>query len=341
VAFALLIGATFISVYLTAFHAPRPHNVPVAVVGSTTDTARVRARLSALQPGGFQVQVMGDAASARSAVEHADIFAAYIPAGKNPRLLYAGAHGPYVTSVVVTAFTEVSRSGGRLDAVDVAPASPRDTRGMVVFYATFGLVLAGYLFGNMTYQLAPHIAIVQRLASLAAFSALGGLTIALIVRTGFGALPAPLAGIAGVVALVAAAVGAATMLLVRRLGVIGAGVGAVVFMILGNATSGGNLPPDFLPAGLRPLSFALPVGVGVRAINGLAYFQRDGLGNGIAVLCTWILVASGLLYVLERRPGHRLAAGSGRPARAAAKAGSSLLYPNSHTGQDSNIEGRR
>ncbi|WP_261556016.1 ABC transporter permease [Frankia tisae] len=304
VAFALVIGAIFISVYLASFHAPRPHDLPVGVVGSTAGAAQVGARLSAQQPGAFQIRALADAASARSAVKHGDLFAAYVPAGDVPQLLYAGAHGSSVTSVVTTAFTDVARAGGRpLEAVDVVPASPRDTRGLVVFYTTFGLVMAGYLFGIMTFQLAPRITVAQRLVSLATFSALGGLTIALVVgRTGFDVLPAPFLGVAGVVALVAAAVGASTMLLVRGLGVAGSGIGAVVFMILGNATSGGSLPPDFLPAWLQPLSSVLPVGVGVRAINGLAYFQHDGLGSGIAVLCGWIFVATGLFCAL---PGNK------------------------------------
>ncbi|UIX31948.1 ABC transporter permease [Streptomyces sp. GQFP] len=312
VAIVLAVGAIFISVYLAAFHAPRPHDLPVGVVGSEARAAQVRAQLPTDPADAFQVRALPDEASARSAIEHGDLFAAYIPGDGTPKLLYAGAHGPSVTSLVGETFGDVARAGGqRLDAVDVVPASPADTRGLVVFYTTFGLVLAGYLFGLMTYQLAPRITIGQRLASLATFGVLGGLVIAGIVRLGFDALPAPFFGIAGLVTLVAMAVGSSTMLLLRAFGVAGSSIGAVVFMTLGNATSGGSLPPEFLPAWLHPLSSVLPVGVGVRAVNGLAYLHNDGLVSGIAVLGAWTAVAAGLLYALDRNGGRSL--GGARP----------------------------
>jgi hypothetical protein len=302
----LAIGAIFISVYLAAFHAPRPHELPVGVVGSAATAARVEAQLPAQPPDAFRIRLLPDVASARSAIEHGDLFAAYVATGEAPQLLYAGARGPAVTSLIATDFGEVARaSGWHLDAVDVVPASPNDARGLVVFYTTFGLVLAGYLFGIMTYQLAPLITITQRLLSLGAFGVLGGLTVATIVRAGFDALPAPFLGTAGLVSLVAVAVGATTMLLVRSLGVAGSSIAAVVFMTLGNATSGGSLPPDFLPAWLHPLSAVLPVGVGVRAVNGLAYFHHDGLTSGIVILSIWALAGGGVLYGLDRSAASR------------------------------------
>ncbi|MFI5758900.1 ABC transporter permease [Streptomyces sp. NPDC051569] len=298
---ALAIGAIFIGVYLAAFHDPRPHGLPVAVVGSAATTDRVEAQLSAESPGSFHIRSLPDTASARSALERGEIFGVYVASGESPRVLYAGARGPSVTSLITSTFDEVAREDGQVaTAVDVVPSSPADTRGLVVFYATFGLVLAGYLFGIMTYQLAPRITVGQRLAGLGIFGALGGLTVAAIVHSGFGALPAPFLGIAMLVALVATAVGASTMLLVRRLGVAGSSIAAVVFMTVGNATSGGSLPPDFLPGWLRPLSDVLPVGVGVRAMNGLAYFHHDGLTRALIILPAWILVSGLLLHRLDR-----------------------------------------
>ncbi|MFF3917011.1 hypothetical protein ACFYZB_26670 [Streptomyces sp. NPDC001852] len=49
-----------------------------------------------------------------------------------------------------------------------------DTRGLSIFYASFGLILAGYLFGQVTYQVAPRLAFSQRLLSLTVFSPAGG-----------------------------------------------------------------------------------------------------------------------------------------------------------------------
>jgi hypothetical protein len=79
---------------------------------------------------------------------------------------------------------------------------------------------------------------------------------------------------------------------VRLLRAAGVSIGSVVLLVLGNSTSGGNLPRDFLPSWLHPLSEILPVGVGVRALDGLAYFHHDGLVTAIAILGRWLSRAS-------------------------------------------------
>jgi ABC-type multidrug transport system permease subunit len=163
----------------------------------------------------------------------------------------------------------------------------------------------------MTYQLGRGVGMARRMAGLAAFSGVGGLTVAGIVSA-FHALPAPFPGVAALVALVALAVGSSTMLLVRGLGVLGSSMAAVVFMTVGNATSGGSLPSEFLPGWLEPLSSVLPV-------NGLAYFHGDGVISGVVILTAWTVAAVGGLLLLERsggrdRRGQKLSSGPGEPA---------------------------
>lgn len=297
---AVGIGAIFIAVYLSAFHAPVARGLPVAVVGTAQEAEAVAKRLPEASPGTFRVRAVPDREVAAAAVERGEVFAAYVPGPGAPELLYGGAHGPAVNTLLAGSFGEAAGVGGeRLTGVDLVPASSQDTRGLVVFYTTFGLVLAGYLFGIMTYQLGPGLAMRRRLAGLAAFGIAGGLVVAAVVSA-FGALPAPFLGVAGLVALVALAVGASTMLLVRLLGVLGSSAAAVLFMTLGNATSGGSLPAEFLPGWLEPFSTVLPVGVGVRAVNGLAYFHGDGVISGIAVLVAWTALGVGGLLLRDR-----------------------------------------
>ncbi|MEU5402424.1 ABC transporter permease [Streptomyces sp. NPDC005963] len=311
VVLAVAIGSVFIGVYLSAFHAPVPRDLPVTVVGTATTAQTVQDRLDVRSPGGFRVEPMSDAATAREAVEHGDAFAAYVPDGpgsSGPHLLHAGAHGPAVSSILLDAFGQLAEDDGReLEPADLVPASADDTRGLSVFYTTFGLVLAGYLFGIMTFQLAPGISPARRLAGLAAFGGVGGVAVASIVAA-FGALPAPFIGVAGLVALVALAVGASTMVLVRGWGVVGSSLAAILFMTIGNATSGGSLPAEFLPEWLHPFSVALPVGVGVRAVNGLAYFHGDGVASGVAILVLWTAAGVTGLLLVERARQRRNAA---------------------------------
>lgn len=67
----------------------------------------------------------------------------------------------------------------------------------------------------------------------------------------------------------------------------------------GNASSGGIMPPAYLPAWLRPLSEILPVGVGVRALQGVSRFQDDGLASALVILPVWVLGAALILYLKD------------------------------------------
>ncbi|MFF0630726.1 ABC transporter permease [Streptomyces sp. NPDC004296] len=312
VAVVLAIGTIFVTVYLAAFHAPRPRHLPVAAVGTDQQVLQVEAGLDAGLPGGFSVTMYPSEAEARQAVEHREVYAAYLApgtpgaVGRNPKLLYAGANGPSVTGTVTGAFGAVAKAGGhQLTQQDIVPSSSGDTRGMSVFYAAFGLILAGYLFGMMTYQIAPRLQFRWRMVSVASFGVLGGAIIGLLSgSTGFGALPGSFYGIAGITAMMAAAAGLATMVFMRLVGSAGLSLASVVLLTLGNSTSGGVMPPQYLPDWLRPLSEILPVGVGVRAIQGASYFHNDGLTRGIAVLAGWIVACAAILYardVLARR----------------------------------------
>lgn len=298
VAVVLLIGTVFVSVYLAAFHAPRPHELRVGTTEIGTQQAQLRQDLARVVPGGFTLETYPDASAARDAVQDRTVYAAYLGDGK---LLYGSANGAAVTATVTTAFGSAAHAEHHeLSVEDVAPAAAGDTRGLSVFYAAFGLVLAGYLFGMTTYQLAPRLQYRWRMASLALFGIVGGLVVATIAgSTGFGALPGPFLPLVVVIALMGAAVGATTMVLLRLFGSAGVSLASILLLILGNSSSGGIMPAAYLPGWLRPLSEILPVGVGVRAMQGLSRFQDDGLFRALVILPVWVLGAALVLYLKD------------------------------------------
>ncbi|MGW3445406.1 hypothetical protein [Streptomyces sp. NPDC001076] len=141
--------------------------------------------------------------------------------------------------------------------------------------------------------MAPRLSFGQRVSSLALFAVVGGLAATLIASTAFGAISGPFLGIAGLVTLMAGAVAAATVLLIRIFGPVGVPLASIFMLVMGNATSGGVLPPEFLPGWLKPLASVMPAGVGVRALDGIACFHHDGLTSGVVVLSTWIVSLRG------------------------------------------------
>lgn len=95
VSVVLVIGAIFVSVDLAAFHAPRPHSLPIAAAHATQSVATA---LNRAVPGGFAVERYTDVGAARQTVGHRRAYGAIAATHSTQMLLYAGANGPAVTT---------------------------------------------------------------------------------------------------------------------------------------------------------------------------------------------------------------------------------------------------
>jgi hypothetical protein len=267
----------------------------VAVVGP--QAGQVRAALERQSPGGFAVTALPDAEAAADAVRHRDVYGALVP-GSPPQLLVAGANGQGVTQTLTQALGPLTAQLGSAPQLrsgppqvrDLAPLSPGDTRGLAIFYAAFGVVLGGFLFGITSYQAAPKLLLRWRVASLLLFAVASGVAVGLLADVATPAVPAGFPAVAGLVALLAMATAATAALVLRVLGSAGTFVTSAGLLILGNAASTGNLPAEYLPGWLRPLAAVLPPGVAVRALRGAAYFRGDGVAQALLVLGLWSVV---------------------------------------------------
>lgn len=297
----LLIGGLFVGVFLAAFHDPKPHDLPVAIVAPATVVSTVQSQAASSEA--FDVRAYPDRDAAQNAVLHRTVFGAYVVGPNGPELLVAGANGPSVTQTLQGAFGAAATASGKpLTTTDVRPISSGDSRGLSVFYGAFGVVLGGFLFGLTSMQMAPQLTARWRLASAVAFSVGAGLVVAWLIQPVFGALPASFWTTAGVVALLALAIGTTTAALLRIFGGFGTFIASVLLLVLGNATSTGILPAQYLPGWLESLTPILPVGVAVRALRGAAYFDNDGLVSGVLILAAWAVGAMLVFAVADRRP---------------------------------------
>ncbi|MCZ2830130.1 hypothetical protein O2W14_14925 [Modestobacter sp. VKM Ac-2986] len=296
---ATVIGVAFVVVFLGAFHAAQPHDLPVGVVADPAQVDQVRAALDRAAPGDFAVQGVADEAAARAAVLRHDLYGVYLP-GTPSRLLTAGANGQGVTTTLTQAFAPVAQAaGGPLQPEDLMPLAPGDSRGLGIFYAAFGVVLGGFLFGIQTYSAAPKLPLRWRVVSILLFAVVSGLLVSWAAAVLFAAVPAGFGTVAVLVGLLALAVAAPAALVLRTIGSAGTFVTSLGLVILGNASSTGNLPAAYLPPWLEPLSSVLPPGVAVRALRGAAYFADDGVARAYWVLGLWAVVPLLLIAGLD------------------------------------------
>jgi len=300
---ALVIGSIFVAVYLAAFHAPSAHHEPLGIVAPDTVAASTELALNNTAPAAFDFYRYADGAAARQAIAHDEVPAVLVDDASGMRLLVAGAQGPSTVSALTAAVT--GAEGHQVPVSDVVPLASGDARGLSVFYAAFGVVLAGFLFALASYQIAPRLRLIARMASMSTFAIASGVLIALIADTGFKALPAPFGMVALLIGLLAWASAAGTGVLLRVFGPVGMPAASIVVLILGNATSGGILPTTYLPGWLASLAPMLPPAAAVRGLRGAAYFDNAHLATAVITLAGWIVGCLALQYVLDRVAAYR------------------------------------
>jgi hypothetical protein len=80
----------FVASNVAANHQPKPHNLPVGVVGPPQAAGAVAAQLERKAPGAFEITAYGSPATAQAAILHRRVYGAFEP-GPPPSLLVASA----------------------------------------------------------------------------------------------------------------------------------------------------------------------------------------------------------------------------------------------------------
>jgi hypothetical protein len=303
VAAVVLAQAVLVLAFVVPGHDPRPHDVPVGVVGPAAAAAALEARAPA---GALAATAFGDVAAARAAILDREVYGAIVPGpdGRPREVLVATAASPAVAQLLQGA------AGPGARVTDVRPLDPDDPRG-----ATLNL-----LFLPLIVVCLPAALLLARLplpagglvATVALFAALGGLVVMALVAGVLGALPGPFLALAGVAALTILAIALPATGLARLLGPAGVGLAALVFFIVGNPGSGNASAPELLPGFWRAVGPLLPPGAAGDALRGTASFDGAGVGDGLLVLGVWALAGVALVLAAGRR--------AARPADVAAAA---------------------
>src|SRR5262249_44026002 len=190
VAATLTLGFLFITSILGAYHAPAPHDVPVAIVGPSPATAQVRAALSRQDPGAFDLSSYRSAALATSAIGYRHVDAALVVPGpasarsgtrqRQAQLIVASAIGAEATQVITTVFTHAAAAIGTTAAVhDIAPLPPGDPLGVSPYFFAVALYLPSFLFGILLTFAAPRASAAAKMTAVIVFAAcLGAVEVA-------------------------------------------------------------------------------------------------------------------------------------------------------------------
>lgn len=279
--------------YVFAFHAPHPHDVPVALVGS--DPTLVAAVQKAL-PGEYVFHLYDSLAAAKHDVVAGTMAVAYDPSTNE--VFKASAHQFQVASLVpATLSTVLTGIGVAAPTVtELAPLPAWDEYGTVAMYVMLAWCIGGYMVAMFIGIMGGPLRHRTRMAVIV----VGGLVISLITNTLAGPVLGAIHGHWIELVLIAwgwiVAIGLAVNGLSYFVGRFIAAPAMICFVFLSMPSSGGAYPKWFMP---EPFAWLNHVVVGssmVDMIKHQVYGVGPGPARGLVTMACYAAAGLVLMY---------------------------------------------
>jgi hypothetical protein len=283
---ALVVVPIVLALTLSAFAWPNarlaPRDLPLGLAGPEAATAPVEHRLAA-EGNAFDLHRYRDASEAREAIEHRDVYGAFVASPTGPTLLTSPAASPFVAAMLEHAFVAPGGPAAAARLVEVVPADSDDPRGTVFGALILPLVLSSIVLGVVVaLTVRPGLA---QAAVLLAASSVGGLVATAMVDSWLGAISGGTWLVnAGVLALTMLAIASLIAGLNALVGHAGIGIGAAVMVLVGNAWSGVASAPELLPKPLGAIGQLLPPGAGGNLLRSVVFFDGARATRHLAVV---------------------------------------------------------
>jgi hypothetical protein len=286
----LLLLIALLGLIGTAIRDPRPHDIPVGLVGPAPAVQQISTAFATNAPGAFQFTSYGTEVAARSALDSRTVDGVLVLGGPTPRLIVAAAAGDAATGVITAAFTGAFKAqGAAVDVETVHPFAAGDAHGLILFFVVVAVIISTLVVQALLFGTAGDAGLGARLTVVLSFAVLAGLTAmgtAAWIAGGYGS---GLWTAVGLVMLAAAAVGAVLAGSARLLGAAGLGFAALVIVLVDLVSSGGPAGSELLPDFYRALAPWMPAGPLYSALGGALYFGGAGLAGPLLVLSGWLV----------------------------------------------------
>jgi hypothetical protein len=299
---ALVLMLAFAFFYVGALHDPRPHNVPVAVVGPPAAAAK----LSHLPGDPLDARPVSSRGEALSQIDGRDVYGAYEVARN--RLFVASAANPATAVALEATFDRVAAAQGRpaVRVTDVKPLPSGDPNGTAAFYAVIAWMFGGYIGATLigligSPRSSSRWRAAARIGALAGFAIVGGIASVVMLRASLGLFSGHVIALCAIAVGTMFASGAATAGIQAAAGPAGTGLVILVFVILGNAASGGPFARPLLPGLWRTIGGVLAPGASVDLSRSALFFDGARITGPILVLVAWAALGSALALALGGR----------------------------------------
>ena len=298
----------------SAIHDPKPHDIPVGLVGPPPAVDQLTAGFEKAAPGAFHFSVYDSEEAARAALDSRAVDGVLVLGVGGPRLILAGGAGDGSTGVITAVFSNALKGPGPpLTVETVHPFAAGDAHGLVLFFAVVAIIISTLVAAALLSTSGGRYSLGARLAVLAAFGGLAGLAAMATATWIAGDYGPGFWAAAGLLALGSIAIGTVVAGGGRLLGRAGVGLAALVVVLLDLVTSGGPLGSRLLPDFYRWLAPGMPAGQLYRGLQNVLYFDGADLATPLTILGAWLLGGIVLLLVAEvvqrrRQPAPPVAA---------------------------------
>src|SRR5438270_5771325 len=290
----------------TAIRDPRPHDIPVGLVGPAQALQPMTDALAQKVPGVFKFTSFDSEDAARAALDRRDVDGVVIVGPSGSRIVVAGAAGDTSTTLIESVFGAALSARGQQVPVEVVhPFASGDAHGLILFFLVLATLISTLVVQAVLLARAARARVAVWLGVNAAWAVLAGAVgVGAATWIAGGYDTAALVPMGGLVALTALAAGTFVAGFARLLGAAGLGLSALVIILLDLISSGGPAGSTILPDVYRWMSPWMPAGQLNSALRGTLYFGGEGVALPVLVISAWL--ALGLVLVIiggyVRRP---------------------------------------
>jgi hypothetical protein len=299
---ALVLTLAFAASYVGALHEPKPHHLPLAVIGPPSAAAK----LDALPGGPLDARAVASRGQALAQIDDRKVYGAFDPAAN--RLYVASAANRATAVVLETTIDRLAAAQSRPAArvTDVKPLPSSDANGTSAFYLVIAWVFGGYIGATLmslvgTPRSRSRALAAARIGALAAYAVIAAVLSVVLLRMTCDVFAGHVLSMVAIGALTIFASGVATSGIQAAAGPVGTGIVILLFVIAGNAASGGPFARPLLPGFWRAIGGLLPPGASVDLARAALYFDGARIAGPLLVLIGWGLAGAALALAFGGR----------------------------------------
>ena len=291
--------------YISAFHAPQPHDAPLVIVGAAEQTSAVIDAIEEESPDGFDLTSTTSAESAIDSIKSRDAMGA-IELGETVTVYVAtGAGASTVSLVKSVAQTIADESALDVEVTDLAPVPDGDASATGLFYMLIICTIGGYLTVTILGQAVSGLKLSRKYAVLGGAAVVTPLIIfgiASIFQAWEGASAEAILAMLAIAVAYTFTVGVISIVADQLIGPAAIFLVAAIAIFLNFPSSGGAIALPLLPEFWQWMhSFWLGSGA-MESMRSVIYFDGNGAGEWIAHLGIWLgtaLLLSGIVHFVK------------------------------------------